>query len=118
MLNNTKPIHKIILFAVFTIVAILGLLVIITPSAIFPDASWGFHVLRSMQMGGGFNILTKPDQQNIALNSTEFISWWSPGQYLVPYLFQSIIWVKYGAGCCCYYGPLPVSGPYRLLPVL
>jgi hypothetical protein len=96
MSNNTKPIHKIILFAVFTIVTILGVLVIITPAAIFPDASWGFQVLRSMQMGGAFNILTKPDQQNIALNSTEFISWWSPGQYLVPYLFKALLGLNTG----------------------
>lgn len=96
MLNTTSPAHRIILLAVFVLVAVLGVLTIITPAAIFPDASWGFQVLRSMQMGGGFNLLSKPDQQDIAKNTTEFISWWSPGQYLIPYFFKSVFGLNTG----------------------
>lgn len=41
-------------------------------------------------------MLTKPSQQNIALNTSEFISWWSPGQYLVPYFFKALFNVSTG----------------------
>lgn len=96
MRYKNLPAHRIILLTVFIIVAVLGVLVIITPAAIFPDASWGFHVLRSMELGGPFNVLTKPSQANIALNTSEFISWWSPGQYLVPYFFKTLFGVNTG----------------------
>jgi hypothetical protein len=96
MPNTTLPAHRIILLAVFVSVAVLGVITIVTPAAIFPDASWGFQVLRSMQMGGGFNLLSKPDQQDIAKNTTEFISWWSPGQYLIPYFFKFVLGLNTG----------------------
>jgi hypothetical protein len=80
---------------------ILSLLIILTffaafaifknPMAIFPDPSWGFQVMRSMQHGGGFNMLIVPDQLDISKNYGEFLSWWSPGQYLVPYFFISVV---------------------------
>jgi hypothetical protein len=96
MPKNILSTSRIILLTVFLIVLILGVLVIITPAAIFPDASWGFRVLRSMQMGGGFNMLVKPSQQNIAQNTSEFMSWWSPGQYLIPYFFKTIFGLNTG----------------------
>ena len=83
--------HRAVLLTVALIAAALGVIVIITPAAIFPDASWGFQVMRSMELGGPFNTLIKPSQENIALNTGEFISWWSPGQYLLPYLFKNIL---------------------------
>lgn len=96
MPNTTLSAHRIILLAVFVLVAALGIITIVTPAAIFPDASWGFQVLRSMQMGSAFNTLIKPSQQNIAQNTSEFISWWSPGQYLVPYFFKAIFGLNMG----------------------
>ncbi|MFD0765416.1 hypothetical protein ACFQZI_11185 [Mucilaginibacter lutimaris] len=93
---KNRPAHRVILIIVFTIVAVPVILVIITPAAIFPDASWGFQVLRSMELGGPFNVLTRPSQQNIALNTSAFISWWSPGQYLVPYFFKALLGVNTG----------------------
>jgi len=66
----------------------MGLILIFIPPALFPDAANGFNVLRCMNLGGSFNVLTAPDQSDIAQNYDEFITWWSPGQYLVPYLFK------------------------------
>lgn len=69
------------------------------PMAIFPDPSWGFQVMRSMENGGGFNIKISPDQQNIADNYGEFLSWWSPGQYLLPYFFKRLFGLNIGQAC-------------------
>ncbi|MES2062878.1 MAG: hypothetical protein V4456_13210 [Bacteroidota bacterium] len=96
MADKSISSHRIILLAVFILVTALGVITIVTPAAIFPDASWGFQVLRSMQMGAGFNTLIKPSQQNIAQNTSEFISWWSPGQYLIPYFFKSVLGLNTG----------------------
>lgn len=88
--------HQIILAALTVIVIILGVLIFMFPTSIFPDSCWGFQVLRKMQMGGGFNMAVKPDQSDIAKDYTEFLSWWSPGQYLVPYFFQLLFGVNIG----------------------
>jgi hypothetical protein len=47
-----------------------------------------------MKNGGGFNLLITPSPANIAKNDTSFLTWWSPGQYLMPYFFQTIFRVN------------------------
>jgi len=51
------------------------------------DSAYGFLALRSMLDGGSFNYVTSPDPGNIANNIETFLTWWSPGQYLVPGTF-------------------------------
>ena len=68
----------------------MGILLFLNPPAVFPDPGNGLQVLRSMQLGGGFNLITSPDQGDISQNYSEFLTWWSPGQYLVPFLFKWI----------------------------
>lgn len=43
-----------------------------------------------MQMGNGFNRLLIPDQDDISKNTVKFLTWWSPGQYLVPYFVETV----------------------------
>jgi hypothetical protein len=74
----------------------MGVMIFIYPPSIFPDASHGFQVMRSMQMGGGFNQLVSPDQDDISKNTSQFLTWWSPGQYLVPYVIKSIFSINTG----------------------
>jgi hypothetical protein len=88
--------HKIILIALSLITVILGAMIFIAPAAIFPDPSWGFQVMHNMLAGGAFNMTSKPDPADISKNYSEFLSWWSPGQYLVPYFFKSLFGVNDG----------------------
>src|ERR1700709_61368 len=94
-LEKGKP-HRNILLALGVITLVLGILLFIAPPSIFPDPGWGFQVMRSMQRGAHFNILSSPDPDNIALSKNDFLSWWSPGQYLVPYLLQTVLWLSTG----------------------
>lgn len=71
-------------------------MIFLYPTAIFPDSSWGFQVLQKMQAGGDFNLAVKPSQSDISKSYTEFLTWWSPGQYLVPYAFIVIFGVDIG----------------------
>jgi len=96
MLHKPHLIAKYTLSFIGLTVLVLGVLLFINPSAIFPDPSWGFQVMRSRQAGGGFNMLMHPDHNDIAKNTGEFLSWWSPGQYLVPYFFISIFKINIG----------------------
>lgn len=85
--NNT---YKIILAAIGITILILGILLFFIPPAVFPDPANGLQVLRSMHLGSSFNTFSGPDQSDISQNYEEFLVWWSPGQYLVPYFFKLI----------------------------
>jgi len=82
--------------SLFTLVVILGLLSFIAPPSLFPDPANGFLVMRSMEMGGQFNMMVTPDQADFSKNTSEFLTWWSPGQYLVPYAFKVIFGLNSG----------------------
>ena len=96
MTANQNSRHKIILIIIGVVVVLLGVLLVFIPPALFPDPANGFQVLRCMQLGGPFNTMVAPDQSDIAQNYTEFVVWWAPGQYLVPYLFKLIAGVNTG----------------------
>jgi len=90
--------HRIILALTGIFVLIIGIILFFIPPALFTDPSQGFQVLQSMRHGGGFNNLVAPDQGDISQNYSQFLTWWSPGQYLVPYFFQSITGVTLAHG--------------------
>ncbi|AYL97267.1 hypothetical protein [Mucilaginibacter celer] len=96
MLKQKLQTHQIILLVISGIVLIMGIMLFIAPAAIYPDPSWGFQVMRSMELGHGFNINFKPDQGDISKNISDFLAWWSPGQYLLPYFFKLIFGVNTG----------------------
>ncbi len=89
---------QFILIAIGVAILVLGVLLFLIPPALFPDPGMGFQVLRSMQMGGGFNNFISPDQSDISQNYTEFLTWWSPGQYLVPYFLKLLAHINLGRG--------------------
>jgi hypothetical protein len=93
--NNS---HKILLLIAGLVVLTMGVVLFLIPPAVFTDPSQGFQVLRSMLMGSGFNNFVSPDQGDISQNYTQFLTWWSPGQYLVPYFFNLITGLNQGQG--------------------
>jgi hypothetical protein len=74
----------------------MGVILFLIPPALFPDPANGFQVLRCMHLGDGFNNMVAPDQSDISQDYTEYLTWWSPGQYLVPYFFKLIISINLG----------------------
>ena len=96
MLLNKELLTKNILGTICTFTIVMGILLFIFPPAIFPDPANGFQVMRNMQMGGGFNMMLKPDQEDFSKNTYEFLTWWSPGQYLIPYCFNLLFGLNTG----------------------
>src|SRR3569833_2145414 len=82
--------------AIFVVVIVLGVMLFMAPPSVFSDPANGFRVMQSMEMGGPFNHLIAPDQENIAKNTSDFLTWWSPGQYLVPYAFKLLFGINTG----------------------
>src|SRR5260370_40107609 len=85
---SQQNLPKTIMVTISVIILVLGILLFVSPPAAFPDPANGFQVMRSMEMGGGFNLMITPDQDDLSKNTSEFLTWWSPGQYLVPYIFK------------------------------
>lgn len=79
-----------------TIIIVLGILLFINPPSLFPDPANGFQVMRSMEMGHGFNLMITPSQEDFSKNTSEFLTWWSPGQYLIPYAFKLLFGLNTG----------------------
>lgn len=93
---SANYLSKIIMLGLTSIVIILGILIFLSPPALFPDPADGFKVMRSMEMGGGFNQWVTPNPDDLTKNSTQFLTWWSPGQYMVPYIFKLIFGINTG----------------------
>ncbi len=73
------------------LIGILGIgWMIATPPGIFSDSVSGFLVMRSMEKGAPFNHEFIVDTDNIEFDQSEFKSWWTPGQYLVPMLWRNL----------------------------
>jgi hypothetical protein len=66
------------------------LIALVCPPSMDSDAGWGFLVWRSLQEGAPLNTYWSPDPANIAVDHAVPLTWFSPGQYLLPGLIASI----------------------------
>jgi hypothetical protein len=113
--------HRVLLLVTFFGVLLLGIMAFMVPPGADPDPCWGFLVMHSMEQGHHFNLLISPDPSNIAKNQVQFLSWWSPGQYLFPYVFKTSLKIDTGhavaltIGCCNIIG---LAGYYKLFKKL
>jgi hypothetical protein len=93
-----EDLHKFIFAFIGISVLAMGIALLFIPPALFPDPANGFQVLRCMHLGGGFNNMVAPDQSDISQDYTEFLTWWSPGQYLIPWAFKLLTGLSLGKG--------------------
>jgi hypothetical protein len=84
-LGITLP--KLAVYLLLSVPVILFIVSLYVPPTMVPDSGYGFFVLRHMLEGGAFNTFTTPDASNIAEDTVTFLTWYSPGQYLVPGIF-------------------------------
>ena len=69
--------------AATTICGVLGGISLVVPPFITWDSAHGFLAWRGTVLGA-MNCSISPNPENIAQDMCEFMTWWSPGQYLVP----------------------------------
>lgn len=80
--------HRILIFFACLLALVLGILTLSVPPGIDPDPCWGFLVMQDIARHAPWNTYITPDPLSIANNHYEFLAWWSPGQYMVPYFFK------------------------------
>jgi hypothetical protein len=71
------------LIAALAICGVLGGISLLVPPFIEDDSAAGFEAWRGTLLGAANSVIA-PDPANIAQDSFEFQTRWSPGQYLVP----------------------------------
>jgi len=72
------------------IILVYTISIAIVGPSMYADQGTGFLVLEAMKRGGPFNSMPMPDPADIARDLDFFVAWWSPGQYLVPGLFEAL----------------------------
>jgi len=82
--GRTLPVCAVIAGSATLIYTIVG--TIIRPT-MYSDSGWGFLGLDSSK-GLPFNFVTYVDPADIAKDGIAFSTWWSPGQYFFPGLFE------------------------------
>jgi len=88
--------ERLLLMATGLCVLIAAILSFIVPPGADTDPCWGFIVMHGMEQGHHFNQLIMPGPANIADDHAEFLAWWSPGQYLLPYFFKLLLNINTG----------------------
>ncbi len=92
---KTNP-YRVLLIVTGLAVLMAGLLSFVVPPGADTDPCWGFIVMHSMEHGGHLNMLTTPNPADIATDHSEFLAWWSPGQYMVPWLLKTFLNISAG----------------------
>jgi len=74
-------------YVVLLLPIILFIISVYIPPRVVSDSGVGLFALRRMLDGEALNTIVTPDPTNIANDLVTFVTWWSPGQYLVPSIF-------------------------------
>ncbi len=74
----------------FCICGMLTFISLVVPPALNFDPGIGLLEWRTLSEGGPANTLTAPDRTDISKDRLEFVTWWSPGQYLIPGAFTRL----------------------------
>ncbi len=112
-----NKLYRMLLLMTGVWVVLLGIKAFEIPPGADTDPCWGFIVMHGMEHGNHFNQLITPNPDNIATNQAEFLSWWSPGQYILPYLFQRLFNIDTGHAVSLtimFCGLVGLAGFYKL----
>src|ERR1044071_8727383 len=73
-----------------------GLTLFFAPLVLSTDSLYGFLAYKGSMQTGSFNMIADVSPNNINLVQKEFVSWWSPGQWVVPGLIHYVTGIKLG----------------------
>ena len=111
----------VLAFVVCGLLTLTGLLV---PPSLSHDAGWGMREWQTFAAGGPINTIISPDAADISRDQANRITWWSPGQYLIPGALTRL-GIRLGAALsitagisllCCLIGWIHVAKHFALSP--
>ncbi len=110
--------ERLLLALVILLFVIYALCLIIQGTGTFADVLRGYYSLDQWQHGGNFNTLTYKDG---CAQSSVFLSWWTPGQYLLPFALMKTVLPRLAEAqnvLILLFLFLALTGYYRLFKVL
>jgi len=60
------------------------------PPMLNPDSAMGFYTWEAREAGGPWNCFQNAEPTDITRDRSEFLTWWSPGQYELPGLWRKL----------------------------
>jgi len=76
--------YKSAIFLAFALCGLFTVASLLVPPSLSHDPAWGMQEWRSYLAGNPINTVTHPDVSDISRDQASLLTWWSPGQYLVP----------------------------------
>jgi len=83
---RTADYHRATVLA-FILCGLLTLTGLLVPPSLGQDPSQGVMEWRTLVAGGPINSIIEPDPADISRDRATLVTWWSPGQYLMPGIF-------------------------------
>ena len=120
---RTADYHRAIVLA-FILCGLLTLTGLLVPPSLSHDAGWGMQEWRTLAAGGPINTIISPDPADISRDQASHVTWWSPGQYLIPGIL-TLLGVRLGTALtitasasllCCLLGWIHVAKHFSLSP--
>ena len=71
-------------------ILLLALSSVYVPQVLGEDPGTALAAWQSMLLGGPFNSIRLPNPQDISQDNYLFVTWWTPGHYLLPGLFSKL----------------------------
>lgn len=108
----------------FVVCGLLTLTSLLVPPSLSHDAAWGMREWLTYADGGPINTIISPDVADISRDHAGFVTWWSPGQYLIPGILTRL-GVRLGAALsiiagvsllCCLLGWIHLAKHFALTP--
>ncbi len=92
LLIRNKNFNLLLSLFIFFLLIYYIILIFSGPFTIFhSDPLNGFLALKNFLRGGSFNYIESVRAVNVSQHNVEFLTWWSPGQYMIPYLFEKLL---------------------------
>jgi hypothetical protein len=108
----------------FILCGLFTLAGLIVPPSLSHDAAWGMQEWRTLVDGGSINTIVSPDPADISRDQASLVTWWSPGQYLIPGILTllgmrlgtALTITTAGSLLCCLLGWIQVAKHFALSP--
>ena len=96
IIENRKTKYSLyIIFAAYFIIS--AIILIITPQKPVWDAGLCIKMTDNVYRHIPFNHYAHPNPQNLDKDESEFVSWWSPGQFALPLWIKTTLSIKLGS---------------------
>jgi hypothetical protein len=116
--------YKHVMVLAVVLCLLLTLVGLRVPPSLSHDAGWGMLEWRAIAAGGPLNSIVSADPADISRDRATRVTWWSPGQYLVPGLLTlmgfrigTALTITVGASLlCCLIGWIYVAKQFAISP--